>query len=111
MAKKTGGFEGRPENEAPASDGVVLGDTATVRVIRKSVDDSDYRWRTIAGLAKDSRLTAEVVLKVIEANPTIFLKSTKPSKSGKDLYTTRDTYAEQTGFIRKIADIITSSST
>ena len=62
--------------------------------IKKSLENPNYKWRTIDGVAKATGLDSVTVVSSLSNYSDIIVKSSIPSKDGKDLYTTRDHYEE-----------------
>jgi hypothetical protein len=50
----------------------------------------EFKWRTIAGVAKETSLEKEMVLRIIDEVADQIVKSSVPSSDGQDLYTTRE---------------------
>lgn len=51
-----------------------------------------FRWRTLAGVARDSGQDLETVTQVIAQVSDQVIRSSVPSSDGKDLYTTRENF-------------------
>lgn len=49
-----------------------------------------FRWRTLRGVAQEARLDTEIVRTIIEQYPDEIVKSSIPSKSGEELFSTRE---------------------
>ena len=83
--------------------------------LKKSLEDSRYKWRTIRGVAKETGLSSEEVKKLLAANSTVVIKSSIPADSGEELYTTREHFRRmQSPFVKISSSLIsrvTSSST
>jgi len=80
-------------------------------IIRAAIESSEYKWRTVRGLAHETGLPEETVLSKLNGYPEVFLRSTVQAEDGRDLYSTRKHYRRKTSFISKLVDGISSSST
>ncbi len=50
----------------------------------------DFKWRTIAGVAKETGLAQELVMVALAKAADKIVRSSVPSTDGQDLYTTRE---------------------
>ncbi len=73
----------------------------TKNLILGAFEGSEYKWRTARGIAKESGLSIQEVNKFLENSPAI-LRSKKPNKQGKPLFTTRDRYRKSTPLTRRL---------
>jgi hypothetical protein len=73
-----------------------------VRKVWKALENPKYRWRTIPGVAKEEGLPEEVVEEVLKRRRNEIVKSTLPSSSGEDLYTTRSHFIKEASFGEKL---------
>ena len=55
----------------------------------------EFKWRTIGGIAKETGLSRDVVLQVINVVADKIIKSSVPSSDGQELYTTREHFREK----------------
>lgn len=70
-------------------------ETEFVATVLKALAKPDFKWRTIAGVAKETGLATDVVIKVLSLTADQVVKSSIPSADGQDLYTTRDHFREK----------------
>ncbi len=80
--------------------------TEVVATVLKALAKPDYKWRTIAGVAKDTGIATDVVLKVLSATSDQVIKSSIPSADGRDLYTTRKHFREQASLGERLLGVI-----
>jgi hypothetical protein len=74
--------------------------------IRKALEDPKYKWRTIEGVVKSTGLDATTVVSSISNYQDQVVKSTVPSTTGSELFTTRKHYREKSSAWEKIASSI-----
>lgn len=82
--------------------------------IKKSLEDSRYKWRTPRGVAKETGLSIEEVKKAFNIHSDVVIKSSIPSNTGEELYTTREHFRKlQSPFVKITSSLFTrvSSST
>jgi len=60
-----------------------------VHIVFSALENPKYRWRTINGLAKETGVDEATVKRVLNRINDAIVKSSIPSTSGDDLYTTR----------------------
>ena len=60
--------------------------------IVRALENSDFEWRTLRGVARETGIPLERVKEVITHNQGQFIRSSGPSAEGEDLYTTRRRY-------------------
>ena len=61
--------------------------------VMASLHNKKFSWRTVRGLAKETSIPQEVILRILQENAEHVVKSSVPSKTGEDLYIARDTFA------------------
>ncbi len=66
-----------------------------------ALEQSDFKWRTARGIAREISIPIQQVQKFLEESPAI-LRSKKPNKSGRPLYTTRDRYRQSTPITKRL---------
>lgn len=67
-----------------------------------ALNDKRYRWRTIAGIAKQVHMPQDVVIQVITANVDSIVRASVLSEKGEPLFTTREHLLETASFGEKI---------
>ena len=70
-------------------------DKVEKKAILTALEESQFKWRTARGLAKDTDLALQDVQEFLE-NSQAILRSKKSNKSGSALYTTRKRYKSRT---------------
>jgi len=68
-------------------------------LVFKALEDPQWDWRSVDGLAQEVGLPEDVVLRIIESAPDRVLRSRTPDKRGRALYTTRSHYRERRSFL------------
>lgn len=66
--------------------------------VKKSLEKDGYKWRTITGISKETRLPHEQIWYCLALHENEVIKSSLPSKSGASLYTTRVHYRKNSSF-------------
>lgn len=69
------------------------------RAVFKALEDPQWDWRTVDGLAEDTGLSSDQVLKVLESSPDEVIRSRTFDRRGRALYTTRRHYTKRRGFL------------
>lgn len=64
--------------------------------------DENYLWRTVDGVAHSAGVSRKEVFDTIKKNKDIVVESSVLSKTGENLYTTRDHFREQSSSLDKI---------
>jgi len=75
--------------------------------IISAIEKSNFKWRTVEGIVKDSRLPIKTVEETMDNSEKI-LRSSKTNKEGHSLYTTRDKYRDVTPLRRRFISAITN---
>jgi predicted transcriptional regulator len=65
-----------------------------LKKIIAALEDANFKWRTVAGVAKQAGLSPEQVTTGLKTliDVGLVMRSTIPSEKGDDLYTTRKHY-------------------
>ena len=66
-----------------------------------SIENSEYQWRTVRGIVKDSKVPLLQVERFLEKSPEI-LKANKPNSHGHALFTTRKRFERESSFGQRI---------
>lgn len=77
--------------------------------VKKSLEDSRYKWRTIRGVAKETGSSPEEIHKILSMHSDIVVKSSIPADSGEELFTTREHFRQMQSPFVKIASSVTAS--
>lgn len=80
-------------------------------IIKSSLENNRYKWRTTRGVVKETGLSFEEVEKAFRWHSDQVIKSSIPSDSGEDLFTTRQHYRKfQSPFTKIISSIFSTVS-
>jgi predicted transcriptional regulator len=71
------------------------------RVI-KALENPNYDWRTMDGVAKETKLSRERVFEIIESLSDIVIRSSVPDEKGRDLYSTRKHYSKTQSLVSQV---------
>lgn len=66
-----------------------------------AINDSNFRWRTIGGIAADAGVGYPQAADILSKSDK-FIKARKPTKNGQALYTTTSRYKKETPLFGKI---------
>ena len=79
--------------------------------IKRSLENSRYKWRTIRGVIKETGLPIEEVEKAFSWHSDHVIKSSISSDTGEELYTTREHYRRlQSPYTKIISSVFSSVS-
>ena len=76
--------------------------------IRKALENPDYKWRTVEGIAKETGYDFSTVIDTLTANENQVLKSSIPATDGRDLFTTRERYRKTSTIWERLESAITN---
>ena len=79
-------------------------------LILAALENSEFKWRTARGISKEIGLPVQKVQDFLENSPAI-LRSKKPNKSGKPLYTTRERYKKSTPLTKRLLAALRNEAT
>ena len=79
-------------------------------LILVALENSKFKWRTARGISKETELSVHKVQEFLENSPAI-LRSKKPNKSGKPLYTTRERYKKSTPLTKRLLAALRNEAT
>jgi len=77
--------------------------------VKKSLEDSRYKWRTIRGVAKETGSSQEEIQKIFVQHSDVVVKSSIPADSGEELFTTREHFSRMQSPLIKFASAATTS--
>ena len=77
-------------------------------LIQKALENSDYKWRTLDGVAKETGLDNVTVVSSMSNHSDLVIQSSIPSKTGAELFTTRNHYKEKSSVIDRILNSVTN---
>lgn len=69
-----------------------------------SLQNQQFKWRTISGVSKETHLSKEIVSNIVEGLPNVVIRSRIPDKDGKSLYTTREHYKKSNSSVTRLID-------
>jgi len=76
--------------------------------IRRALENPQYKWRTVEGIAKETGYPTITIVGSLSANSDQVIKSTIPSTHGYGLFTTRDHYREMSTIWDRFESAITN---
>ena len=74
-----------------------LGRCLEAALVLKALEDPDWDWRTVEGVAHSTGLPQQRVREVLESSAAV-IRSSVHDKSGRPLYTTREHYKKRRSF-------------
>jgi hypothetical protein len=81
-------------------------DSVQEQAVKTALENPNYRWRTVEGVANETGLSAETVEAVIRKNQETVFKSSIPSNKGEALYTTRSHFLKKASLGEKLLGAI-----
>jgi hypothetical protein len=66
-------------------------------LVLKALEDPDWDWRTVEGVAQSTGLPVKRVQEVLESSAAV-MRSSVPDERGRPLYTTREHYRKRRSF-------------
>lgn len=84
-----------------------LDNADTVAAVRLALENPNYKWRTAAGIAKETELSKELVDDALNrlADQNQLVKLPMPSPDRGDLFTTRRHFRETASFSEKLLGV------
>ena len=82
-------------------------DFSQVSKIRVALEDPNYTWRTIEGISKETKIDPQNVRGIIAQLDDV-IKSSKLSKDGSEIFTTKAKYNKIATPIAKLKNAITN---
>ena len=76
--------------------------------VQSALESPKFKWRTIEGIVKETKLDAVTVTGNMSANAALIIKSTIPDKDGRVLFTTKDHYREKSSLWERLESAITN---
>lgn len=67
-------------------------------LVMKALEDPNWDWRTVKGVADDTGLPEDKVRELLESSTSV-IRSSVPDKEGRSLYTTRQHYKRRRSFL------------
>lgn len=82
-------------------------------VVIKALESPKYRWRTVKGIAKEARLSENVVLTTVNnlRKTGNVVRSRVTSDTGEELFTTRKRFKESAPFSARLLAALRNRST
>ncbi|MGZ3240090.1 MAG: hypothetical protein ACXWJK_06815 [Burkholderiaceae bacterium] len=75
-------------------------------LVRQALENPKFKWRTVQGVAKEAGVDERTVRRLIAELGENVVRSSVPSISGDDLFTTRKHYRESEGVLGRIVAIL-----
>ena len=76
--------------------------------IKRALENQNYKWRTLEGIAKDTGVSIPTVVSSLSYHGDLVIRSTIPSTTGQDLYTTRNHYLEKSTLWDRFESAVTN---
>lgn len=76
--------------------------------IKQALENQQYKWRTPEGIAKETGYDFTTVVSSLSTHSDLVIKSTIPSTTGQELFTTRDHYREKSTLWDRFESAITN---
>lgn len=73
-----------------------------LQAIRSALENPQFKWRTIPGVAKEAGVEPDLVRRALAAMSDSVVRSEVPSADGSDLFTTRDHFSEFASLSEKL---------
>jgi hypothetical protein len=67
-------------------------------LVMKALEDPEWDWRTVAGVAEETGLPEGKVRELLESSTSV-IRSSVPDNEGRSLYTTREHYKARRSFL------------
>jgi hypothetical protein len=71
-------------------------------LVLEALNNPDYTWRTIGGIAKETRIPKARVARILDSLSDSVIRSSAPDPRGRTLYTTLDNYRAHSGILRRV---------
>ena len=79
--------------------------------VLQALSSSNYTWRTVEGVSKETGIAPPLVLQIVESMPDKVIRSRIPDPQGTPLYTSREHYKETHSPLERLFYQIRSTST
>ena len=79
------------------------------QLVLAAIERSRYIWRPAEAISRDTGIPLEQVRRILEATSANVIVAPEPNKQGYTLYSTRDHYRRNTGFVKRYFDTLESS--
>lgn len=79
---------------------------ADVERVIDAMENPEYRWRTVRGIAADANLDAGTVLEILAALGEWVICSSTQSETGEDLYTTRNHFRKTASLWERVRGVL-----
>lgn len=76
--------------------------------IRQALENPNFKWRTVDGIAKETGFPSPTVVSSLSHHSDLVIRSTIPSTTGLDLFTTRDHYHEKSTLWERFESVVTN---
>ena len=80
--------------------------TAQVEAVTRALENTNFRWRTVPGVAKETDLSEETVRNLLASLGDSVIRSAVPSAKGNDLFTTRRHYRATASVGEKLLGVL-----
>lgn len=76
--------------------------------IRQALENPNFKWRTLEGVAKETGYDFTTLVSSLSTHDNLVVKSTIPSTTGQELYTTRHHYLKKSTLWERFESAITN---
>jgi hypothetical protein len=80
--------------------------TPEENAVFRALENPKYKWRTIAGISKETNVPPEQVMDIVTRFKEYIAKSSVQSQAGEDLYTLRSKFIREESSFRKLVGAI-----
>ena len=81
-------------------------DSLQEQAVKDALENPNYRWRTVEGVASETGIPTQTIEAVIRKNIETVVKSSIPSTKGEALYTTRSHFLKKASLGEKLLGAI-----
>ncbi|MEO9385868.1 hypothetical protein [Chromobacterium phragmitis] len=74
--------------------------------ILKALENPKFKWRTIGGIAKEAKVSPDIVRAVVTQRSERIVKSSVPNTKGEPLFTLREKHRVQTSAFRRLVSAL-----
>jgi hypothetical protein len=71
-------------------------------LVLRALRNPKYKWRSIDGIARETRLSRDRIEDILAEEKSIVLRSSLPDRKGRALFTTVDHYKAHSSIISKV---------
>lgn len=87
-----------------------MDDKQVEALIVRALGDTKWEYRTVEGIAAETKLEASVVAAFLESRKDLVWKSSVPDKKGRDLFTLNNRHSQSKEFWRNLSTFMSKLS-